>query len=255
MEAVSRKPYQGVFNIVRFNWHFYVIAFAVVFALFLATTSGGMIVFWVCFSIATGIGLSTIVSLSVSYYVYDVSDLYEFNWLKQIIKTAPDVIVNIHAGFDETSIIIKKIFPTASLSVFDFYDPDKHTEISIERARRAYPSYDGTVKINTDLLPLSNESADIIFNIFALHEIRSPIERTGFLKAQARVLKAHGKCVIVEHMRDVPNFLAYNIGFMHFFPEREWNQNIFSAGLEIESKFKITPFISVLILKRNGNTP
>ncbi len=30
-----RKPFQGVWNIIRFNWHFYVVAFVVIFISFL----------------------------------------------------------------------------------------------------------------------------------------------------------------------------------------------------------------------------
>ena len=44
-------------------------------------------------------------------------------------------IVNIHAGFDETSVMLKEKFPACELIVFDFYDPAKHTEVSIQDGR------------------------------------------------------------------------------------------------------------------------
>lgn len=147
-------------------------------------------------------------------------------------------------------------FPPARLQVFDFYDSEKHTEISIERARKAYPPFDGTLKITTGRLPISENAANIIFNIFALHEIRDSNKRIQFLKAQVAGLKNDGRIVVVEHLRNMPNFLAYNIGFFHFFPEQEWANNFQLSGLDIKSKFKITPFITVFILmKVNGNTP
>ncbi|RAV97716.1 methyltransferase [Pseudochryseolinea flava] len=254
METVVRKPFQGVLNIVRFNWHFYLIASAVVVALFILCAFVDSAMYWIYITVAAVIVLATAISLSVSYYVYDRSRLYDFSWFERI--HLPQRLINIHAGFDETSAVIKARFPLATLSVFDFYDREKHTEISIERARKAYPPFEGTMKVTTDTLPSSAGSADVIFNIFALHEVRLREERIQFLKRQVELLHDDGQCIVVEHLRDVPNFLAYNIGFFHFYSRREWNANFHEAGLHLDTHFNITPFVSVFILrKRHGNTP
>lgn len=257
MEAVvMRKPYQGVFNIIRFNWHFYVIAGLFVITFFVAALLLESLMFWACIGVATGVITSTFTSLLVSYYVYDRSGLYEFDWLREMNNGEIQNIVNIHAGFDETSLLLKKKFSTASIHVFDFYDPTKHTEVSIERARKAYPSFEGTIKIATSKLPIPANSTDLIFNIFALHEVRDRKERIEFLKQQVTGLENDGRVVVTEHLRDFPNFFAYNIGFFHFFSEREWINSFLGAGLQLERKFNITPFITVFILKKaNGNTP
>ncbi len=86
-------------------------------------------------------------------------------------------LVNINAGFDETSLLLKEKYPDSDLIVFDFYDPVKHTEISIERARKAYPQFPGTTKISTNNIPLKDNSADYIFLLLAAHEIRNDEER------------------------------------------------------------------------------
>jgi hypothetical protein len=256
METVTRKPFQGVLNIIRFNWHFYVIATVVVLGLANAAFFLGQTISWICILIAAGITISTFISLSVSYYVYDLSGLYDFSWLKDINLEKIGSIANVHAGFDESSVVLRKHFPVADLKVYDFYDSEKHTEVSIERARKAYPPFTGTEKVTTDHLPVGKASTDVIFNIFALHEIREASERVNFMKVQAAALKNEGRCIVVEHLRDVPNFLAYNIGFFHFFAEREWRANFSEAGFSISKKFKITPFITVFILnKAHGNTP
>lgn len=255
MEAVMRKPYQGVFNIIRFNWHFYVIAAISVLLLLVAGNLMGTLMFWPCTVLATSILASTSISLFVSYYVYDQSSLYDFAWLQQFNKLSTRNVVNIHAGFDETSSTLKENFPDSTLQVFDFYEASRHTEISIERARKAYPPYNGTVKIATSKLPLAENDVDIIFNIFALHEVRNRDERIQFLKEQVRALRQDGQVVVVEHLRDVPNFLAYTIGFLHFISGSEWNYNFQQAGLFLANKFKITPFITVFILRKaDGNT-
>lgn len=256
MEAVIRKPYQGVVNIVRFNWHFYVFSAISVLLLLFGSSHAGNLMFWPCIFLATGIVASSFISLFVSYYVYDQSGLYGFSWLQQFNKSRTRDVVNIHAGFDETSSILKNSFPDATLQVFDFYDPARHTEVSIERARRAYPPYNGTVKIATSKLPVTENSVDLIFNVFALHEVRKREERIYFLKEQVRALRHDGRIVLVEHLRDVPNFLAYNIGFFHFLSSGEWHYNFQQTGLCVDDEFKITSFVTVLILRRaDGNTP
>jgi SAM-dependent methyltransferase len=256
MEAVIRKPYQGVINIVRFNWHFYVISAISVLLLLFGSAHAGKLMFWPCIILATGIVTSSSISLFVSYYVYDQSGLYDFSWLQQFNKSRTRDVVNIHAGFDETSSILKNNFPDATFQVFDFYDPARHTEVSIERARRAYPPYKGTVRITPSELPVIENSVDMIFNILALHEVRDREERIHFLKEQVRALGHDGRIVLVEHLRDVPNFLAYNIGFFHFLSSGEWRYNFQQAGLGIADKLKITSFITVFILRKvDGNTP
>jgi hypothetical protein len=249
METAIRKPFQGVFNIVKFNWHFYLLAAAFICAVFAVSVFLKPILFWVCVLAISATLVSTVVSLAVSYYVYDYSGLYNFTWLNELTKQNPQAIVNIHSGLDEASGILKKYFPNANLQVFDFYDPKKHTEISIVRAREAYPPYPDTVTINTEVLPLALKSTDMIFNILALHEIRNREERISFLKQQGAALTKDGYCVVMEHLRDVPNFLAYSIGSFHFFSKAEWIQNFSEAGFAIEKTFKVTPFISVFILK------
>ena len=171
MEAVVRKPYQGVFNIVRFNWHFYAIAGMVILALLATGVFTDKISFWIVVLLAAEILMSVAVSLLVSYYIYDRSHLYDFGWLKGVATDKPQTVINIHAGFDETSATLQKAFTGAIVHVYDFYDPGKHTEISIERARKAYPPFPGTLNVTTDRLPTAEALADLIFNIFALHEI------------------------------------------------------------------------------------
>jgi hypothetical protein len=256
MEATMRKPYQGIVNIIRFNWHYYIIATISVVLLVMAGNLMGSLMFWSCMALANGILASIFISLFVSYYVYDRSGLYDFSWLRQFDKSHIRNVVNIHAGFDESSSTLQNNFPDAALQAFDFYDPARHTEISIQRARKAYPPYNGTVKVTTSKLPLTDYSVDLIFNIFALHEIRDRTERIHCLKEQVRALRQDGKVIVVEHLRDAPNLLAYNIGYLHFLSGDEWTYNFQQAGLCIDDKFKITSFITVFILRRgDGNTP
>lgn len=247
---MTRKPFQGVLNIVRFNWHVFVIVFVVVLALLATASVVGGLLFWTCISIASVLIFTTLVSLLISYYIYDCSPLYSFSWIREIGSTTAQVVANINAGFDETSGIVRQYFPTADFHVFDFYDPSQHTEVSIKRARRMYPPYPGTCVVSTNALPLVDSSVDIIFNIFALHEVRSTSERIEFLKAQANALGLSGRIIVVEHLRNLPNFIAYTVGFLHFFSLKEWKTNFAFAQLQIRNQFSITPFVTVFVLQK-----
>lgn len=242
-----RRKFQGVGNIIRFNWHFYVIATIVVVVIGVVTPFLPVgIQFWSYF-FAFGIVLSTLISLAVSYYIYDVSELYLLSYLPDNQRF--NTVVNINAGFDETSFILAKKYPDAQLCALDFYDATKHTEVSIERARQAYPPYPNTKIISTDHIPIPDESADLILLFMAAHEIREETERIVFFAEIKRILHREGKIVVVEHQRDVMNFLAFNIGFFHFYSKKSWLEVFLKAKLDLITEKKITPFVSVFILK------
>jgi len=245
-----RKPFQGVFNIIRFNWHFYVLAgigiiLLLLFgSLFLSIQKlaflGVLVILWI-----------TVISLVVSYYIYDFSDLYQLKWLDNMDGKE---VLNINAGFDETSQIIQKQFKTVTLTICDFYDPDKHTEVSIKRAREVHPPQPNTIGIETEQLPFKMQTFDKTLVIFAAHEIRNKTERTQFFKELNRVTKSNGQIVLTEHLRDWKNGLVYSFGCLHFYSKRTWKKTFNDANLVIKQEIKTTPFITTFILENNGNT-
>jgi hypothetical protein len=250
MESIKRKPFQGVTNIVRFNWHFYVIAGILIVAVIIGQRFLNFPFDLLVLLVASGALLGIIISLLVSWFVYDRSNLYALHFLRDLQISPAAELVNINAGFDETSAILKANYPGASLTVFDFYDPQKHTEISIERARKAYPAFPGTRTISTNAIPLQENSIDVIFLILAAHEIRNDEERIAFFRQLKSALKANGKIVVVEHQRDPNNFFAYNFGFFHFHSNASWKRTFTGSGLIIEKETKHTPFLSNFILRK-----
>ena len=250
--ANLRTPFQGVWNIIRFNWHFYIMAIIAVFFIFWVTNKVNKPFKFYLKLIGFLILLSTSISLLVSFYVYDLSKLYEFKWLDEMLGNKASKIVNINAGFDETSVLLESKFKHAELVVLDFYDPSKHTEISIKRARKAYPPFPNTLEVATSNLIVKDGVADWVFAILTAHEIRNPKERIIFCKELRRILKSDGNIVIVEHLRDIQNFLAFNIGFFHFFSRKTWLKTFKNADLHVEKLISITPFIKLFILKKYG---
>ncbi len=248
--GVKRGRFQGIKNIIYFNWHFYII--------FLLLVIGGISILpiipppyagylEVVLYIST---LSTLISLIVSWLVYDVSDLYQFHFIKDLKGLQ---VLNIHAGFDESSAILKEKSPS-TLAIADFYDPQKHTEISIKRARKCYPNSDECIPIKSNQFPFEKNYFDRVFLIFSAHEIRDREERKTFLKELLRILHPDGEVLLLEHRRDWKNFLVYNVGFFHFYSEKEWLNNFKQAGFKLEEKQGIHQLITAYKFKKNGST-
>ncbi|MEZ4795218.1 MAG: methyltransferase domain-containing protein [Flavobacteriaceae bacterium] len=247
---LERAPFQGVLNILKFNWHFYVITGSIFIAAILLfpllPSFLQSFIFWI---LILAIG-TILISLVVSWYVYDLSNLYQLPWIEEVDYRR---ILNIHAGFDETSNLIKHKFPRSEVAICDFYDPQKHTEVSIKRARKAYPIESNTLSVTTQKLPFEEGTFDLCLVILSAHEIRRQKERIGFFNELRRITKPKGKIAVTEHLRDVSNFTAYTLGAFHFHSRATWLHTFKEAQLIIEKEIKTTPFITSFILQ-HGNT-
>ena len=247
----ERRKFQGVLNILSFNRHFYVIGLGILCLLFASRLfiEWPDVIFWV---IIAAFLYGLIMPLIVSAYVYDFSGYYNLHWLKKVTNDDEQVkmIVNINAGFDETSFLIKNKFPRSDLKVFDFYNAKQHTEPAIKRARKVSLVYPDTRQIASDAIPLNDNTVDIVFLLSAVHEIRSHKEKVQFLKECYRLSKPGGKVIMVEHLRDFPNFLAFTVGFTHFFSRAAWKKAFQQAGFTSFRETKFTPFMSIFSCSR-----
>jgi len=247
---IKRKKFQGVLNILSFNRHFYVFG-----GIALILIIGSQLLFeWpstLLWAIILAFIYGLLMPLIVSAYVYDFSGYYNFNWLNDFIGLDSDStkIININAGFDETSFIIKNKFPKSNLEVFDFYNPQQHTEPAIIRARKVSLVYPNTKFIKSSEITLEDNSIDIIFLLSAAHEIRSNEEKIKFLKECHRVCKPNGTVIMIEHLCDLPNFFAFSVGVTHFFSLKTWKNTYHTAGFSSIREKKFTPFMSIFFCK------
>src|SRR5882724_9392019 len=161
---VKRRKFQGVLNILSFNRHFYVIGLGVLVVLFAShwLIKWPDILFW---TIIAAFLYGLIAPLIVSAYVYDFSGYYQIHWLNNLVRDDEKVklIVNINAGFDETSFILKNKFPNSDLNAFDFYNAQQHTEPAIKRARKVSLVYPNTQQIASNSIPLKDKTVDLVF--------------------------------------------------------------------------------------------
>jgi len=247
---MNRSPFQGVATVVRFNWHFYVIALGAACLGLLAC----LLPAWLALPglVLTALVLLPLpVSLVATWLAYDASRLYELRWLDAWLP-AQGAAANIHAGLDETTTLLRARFPGIHWRAFDFYDPARHTEISIRRARRAHPPGADTLAIPTSGLPLADASFDRILLTLAAHEIRDHHERAGFFRELHRTLAADGLVIVTEHLRDLPNIAAYNLGAWHFHRPAAWRATFAAAQLDLVATLKPAPLITTFILRKHA---
>jgi len=192
----------------------------------------------------------TLSSILVSWYVYDYAGVTRWQWMRAPLLTAPHRWVNIHAGLDDSTAFLRQLFPGTEGIAIDIYDPMKMTEPSIARARRMYPSQQPFEVGRANALPLPDKDSDMIFLLLAAHEVRISEGRTQLLCETSRVLKDEGQVVLVEHLRDVSNFIAFGPGFLHFHSARSWLRSIRRAGLQVDQERRITPFVRCFILRK-----
>jgi len=259
--VTRRGRYQGVLQILKFNWSIYLASAAAIgvawfAAAFLPAAPGFCAALRAAALLGSALALMWMVSsLLVSHYVYDRSSLYDLDWLARALSRVPRRWINIHSGWDETSSLLTEIFPRAVGEAVDLFDPAVMTEVSIRRARRASPPQAKrgvpATPARYDALPFENAVADTVFAIFAAHELRRHHQRVRLFTEIQRILTAGGEFVLVEHVRDWRNFLAFGPGFLHFFSPRQWRKAAACAGLSVHSQFQVTPFVNVSILRRN----
>jgi SAM-dependent methyltransferase len=188
-------------------------------------------------------------SLVTSWYVYDRGPLPGYTWLARCLSRPPERWLNLHAGLDDVTAILPGIFPLAEGRTLDIFDAREMTEPSILQARRvvhAPSAASGAWKA----LPTDAASFDAAFLIFTAHELRRMESRVRLFSELARVLRPAGEIVLVEHLRDWRNFLAFGTAALHFFSARTWRSAAAAAGLRVRREFPIAGFVRVFVLER-----
>lgn len=248
----GRGKWQGMWTIARLNWPFYLAATAVFFG-----ALGGIL--WLdepMLRVGSGLAFSgaayfIFVSLGVSHLIYDCSDLYRWDWLSRACPGfPPSHVIFCHSGFDESSEALRVVWPDAGWLVLDHFDEVRMSEPSIRRARALFPPTSGTLRAPFNRWPAAEQSTILILGLLAIHELRSEQERSAWFFEARRCLAKHGRVVLVEHLRDLANFLAFGPGFLHFHSTSSWRGCWEAAGMRLVEDFRLTPWVKVFVLER-----
>jgi len=202
---------------------------------------------WLIFLGAFGFSLWT---LLVTWRIYDRSGLYAFEWLEPEVRMA-DRLLNVTIGFDESTNLLRQRFPWLEVSPIAIKGEGVGGG-SIERARRYAPAESSAWQADIRNWP-AIPACDVILFFFAAHEIRSLDKRRALFESASKVTPAGGRAVVVEHLRDRANFLAYGPGACHFLTLDEWRKT-FEPHWRLAFETTFTPYLRIFYL-RKGEEP
>lgn len=248
-----RGRFDGAKQIVRYNWPQYVAGLVVVLL------AAGWSVFgqpnpewlrWAALVIAGLVLWWSVASVAASFWIYDASPLYRWTWIPDALGMAPRRWLNLHAGLDESSAALRALFAEGEGETGDFFDPQEMSEDSIHRARSERERVSEPTRVNFRNLPYPDQFYDGIFLLFAAHELRRATSRKALFQEIHRVLAPSGRVLLVEHVRDLANFVAFGPGFFHFMTTREWRRVARSAGLRVIEERRMTPFVKIVRLEK-----
>jgi SAM-dependent methyltransferase len=238
-------------QIVRFNWPYYAAAGVLVAAALAVTPYAPFTWMRVVLGVAAAIVATWLIaSLAVSWIVYDRSRLMDWDWVLQALGFTPSAWINLHAGHDDSSPALQRMFPHARGRVFDIYDPAEMTEPSIAIARTLAHNAVPAEPADYRHLPLAKGTVDVAMLLLSAHELRSEAARGALFAELRRVLGPGGRVVVAEHLRDWANFLAFGPGFLHFHSRRTWLRCFSRHRFDVHREFSITPFVRIFVLRR-----
>ncbi|MEO6323363.1 MAG: class I SAM-dependent methyltransferase [Thermoanaerobaculia bacterium] len=255
--VAQRSPYEGALQILRFNWPWYGCAIAITAASLLALwlVEPGP---WIARPLLAAVVLADfwlVGSLVVSHLVYDRSAIASGAWLDGLLPQQAVSLASFHAGLDEASGHIALRHPEARLRTFDFHDAAAMREPSIARARALQGGAGAALDspaISFTHIPLEPGALDAAFVVFAAHELRVDADRLVFFSELRRVLRPGGDLIVVEHLRDAWNFLAFGPGAFHFLPRSTWMSAFGRAGFHVRDERRITPFVALFHLRASS---
>jgi hypothetical protein len=239
----------GAVRIFLYNWPIYVgtWTFALVIVLLgplvpslpakLAAVVAGTALMWSLFS------------LLISFYIYDKSSLVSGLWVPRQFGSDAHNWATIHAGLD-AEVELDAVMSGRCVARLDIFDGRVMTSSSIHRARRRTPPAKEASACRPAALALEDGGCDTIVVAFTAHEIRDRGAREAFFHELRRSLCPGGRVLIVEHLRDFANFLAFGPGYLHFVSRREWLRLASHARLVIARETRITPWVMALTLER-----
>jgi SAM-dependent methyltransferase len=204
---------------------------------------------WVAVLAASTALAWSLVSLLVSFYVYDRSTLVSGSWVPALVGAHANTWATIHAGLD-AEVELDRVMPGRCVARLDIFDRQVMTSPSITRARGRTGMTKPAISCSPTALTLEDAACDAVVVAFTAHEIRDQRAREAFFFELRRSLRPGGKILIVEHLRDFANFVAFGPGFLHFVSRREWLRLAASAKLDVASETRITPWVMALTLQR-----
>ena len=233
----------GVGRVVLFNWPKYVAAIALLALGVVAASYSNGTVRLTLMLVCTLIVYGFTASLVATWWVYDhrAQRLYQ-SIANQRHDTAPWLLV--HAGFDESHGRLQALLGPPAHQ-FDI-GPSRDRSRSLRRAH-ALCGRDGVPV--TGPLPVGDSSIGLVVVLFGIHELHSDSDAIALLREVNRVTVGDGAVVIVEHLIDVANIVAYGPAAWHFSSGGRWRHAVAAAGMFLKSSTRVGGLVTVMVAR------
>lgn len=241
------KRESGAARIFRYNWPIYVATWAAAGTAFvLGWVRPAGPVLW----LLAGAALTwSVVSLLVSRHVYDRSGLAQGALVPPLLPAPMQTWATLHAGLD-AEIDLDAVMPGHCVGRLDIFDARYMGASSVRRARQMTAPTRPSVPCSPVSLALPDRACDAVIVAFTAHEVRDPDARERLFGEVLRILRPGGRALLVEHLRDLSNFLAFGPGFLHFLPRRAFLSAASRAGFAVTGEQRVTPWVMALVLER-----
>jgi SAM-dependent methyltransferase len=232
--------HSGVGRVICFNWPKYVGALITLTVLGIAQTLANGLLRLGLVVLLLGLTYGIFASLVATWWAYD----YRACEVYQAIATghrAGGSWLLVHAGLDESyGRLTEQIGePAAIVDV----GPPGTTSRSLKRAHALVGRTGVPISKVSDF---KSASIDTVVVLFGIHELRDPQQAVALLTEMRRITRPSGSILIIEHLRDVPNFSVYGPAILHFGSASQWKKAILSSSLRLRSLHRVAGLISIL---------
>ena len=189
----------------------------------------------------------TISAIAATWWVFGHRADRRWAWVHDRAGT-PRRWINLTTGFDDSTATMQHSIPGSGVAV-DVFDTTVQHDAALLRARRRFPPASRSVPVEMAVDTIESGSADVVFLLMAAHEAHGSA-RLALFRSAARALSAGGRLVLVEHLRDAANTLAFGPGAWHFSTRADWLAAALAAGLDLVEETRLTPFVAGFVFAR-----
>lgn len=140
-------------------------------------------------------------------------------------------LADIHIGTYRHTYQFANLLPEAVIHSIDCWEEGFSSEqaISDVRALEPSPAHEPRikpVKTKNYMIPLADESCDVVVFGFGTHEIPEGRERDTIFAEARRILKPDGKLIMFEHGIDFHNYLIFGPVIYHVTQHKAWVERL-----------------------------
>jgi hypothetical protein len=202
--------------------------------------------------IALGLaGLGALVQTSAAVFatwrVFGPDAPRRWDWIRSEASDSRSWL-NVTTGFDDSTGRLRIAVPCAGAGI-DVFDSTRSHATALRHARSSFPPSGPSVTIASLGAPIASASVDTVFLLMSAHEAHGQ-ERAALFATAQRALVPGGRVVVVEHLRDPANILAFGPGAWHFSRRHEWLATAAAAGLKLVAERRLDPWVTGFVFGR-----